>query len=175
MAQTWAAINHKSVKNFLIESVVKVSVVSEWHNFATPMDCSPPGSSVQGILQARILGWVAIPFSRGSSPPKDKTLVSCIAGWFFYHLSHQGSPSVMPPNKTQFSTFRSYFFSSGQFGLPAKGPRVVFPFPWTGALVQAGTSCASLPPQRVQTNVGESLLVLGSPDYWLIILVFGNV
>ena len=36
-----------------------------------PMDCSPPGSSVHGILQARILEWVAIPFSRGSSQPRD--------------------------------------------------------------------------------------------------------
>ena len=35
------------------------------------MDCSPPGSSVRGILQARILQWVAIPFSRGSSQPRD--------------------------------------------------------------------------------------------------------
>ena len=43
---------------------------------------SPPGSSVHGILQARILEWVAIPFSRGSSRPKDQTQVSCIAGRF---------------------------------------------------------------------------------------------
>ena len=48
-----------------------------------PMDCSPPGSSVHGILQARILEWVAIPFSRGSSQPRDGTQVSCIAGRFF--------------------------------------------------------------------------------------------
>ena len=48
-----------------------------------PMDCSPPGSSVHGILQARILEWVAIPFSRGSSQPRDRTLVSYIAGRFF--------------------------------------------------------------------------------------------
>ena len=48
-----------------------------------PMDCGPPGSSVHGILQARIQEWVAIPFSRGSSQPKDPTLVSCIAGRFF--------------------------------------------------------------------------------------------
>ena len=45
-----------------------------------PMDCSPPGSSVQGILQARILNWVAISFSRGSSRPRDQTWVSRIAG-----------------------------------------------------------------------------------------------
>ena len=45
-----------------------------------PVDCSPPGSSVHGILQARILEWVAISFSRGSSRPRDWTQVSCIAG-----------------------------------------------------------------------------------------------
>ena len=41
-----------------------------------PVDYSPPGSSVHGILQARILEWVAIPFSRGSSRPRDGTWVS---------------------------------------------------------------------------------------------------
>ena len=45
-----------------------------------PMDCRPPGSSVNGILQARILEWVAIPFSRGSSQPRDQTQVSHFAG-----------------------------------------------------------------------------------------------
>ena len=44
------------------------------------MDCSPPGFSVHGILQARILEWVAISFSRGSFRPRDRTQVSCIAG-----------------------------------------------------------------------------------------------
>ena len=48
-----------------------------------PMDCSPPGSSVQGIFQARILEWVAIPSSRGSSQTRDGTQVSHIAGRFF--------------------------------------------------------------------------------------------
>ena len=47
------------------------------------MDCSPPGSSVHGILQARILEWVAMPSSRGSSQPRDRTQVSRIAGGFF--------------------------------------------------------------------------------------------
>ena len=44
------------------------------------MDCSPPGSSVHGILQARILEWVAMSFSRGSSWPSDWTCISCIRG-----------------------------------------------------------------------------------------------
>ena len=48
-----------------------------------PMDCSPPGSSVHGISQAKILEWVAIPFSRGSSWPSDQTQVSCIESRFF--------------------------------------------------------------------------------------------
>ena len=47
------------------------------------IDCTPLGSSVHGILQARIFQWVAIPFSRGSSWPRGWTWVSCIAGRFF--------------------------------------------------------------------------------------------
>ena len=53
-----------------------------------PVDCSPPGSSVHGILQARILEWVAMPSSRGSSKPRDQTqisYVSCIGGQVLYH------------------------------------------------------------------------------------------
>ena len=48
-----------------------------------PMDCSTPGSSVHGILQARILQWIAIAFSRGSFWPRDQTQVSHITGKFF--------------------------------------------------------------------------------------------
>ena len=47
------------------------------------MGCSPPGFSVHGILQARILEWVAVPFSRGSSQPRDRTCISSIADRFF--------------------------------------------------------------------------------------------
>ena len=56
--------------------------------FVTPMDCSPLGSSVHGVLQARILEWVAISFSRGSSQPRDRThvsYVSYISSWVLYH------------------------------------------------------------------------------------------
>ena len=48
-----------------------------------PMDCILPSSSVHGILQARILEWVAISFSKGSYWPRDQTPVSCIVGRFF--------------------------------------------------------------------------------------------
>ena len=56
------------------------------------MDCSPPGSSVHGIFQARILKWVAIFFSRGSSRPKGQTClscVSCIGKWILYPCAMQ--------------------------------------------------------------------------------------
>ena len=58
------------------------------------MDWSPPGSSVRGILQARWLEWVAIPFPRGSSRPRDQIRVSCISRQILYRLSHQGSPHM---------------------------------------------------------------------------------
>ena len=45
-----------------------------------PTDCRLPGSSVHGILQARILQWAAIPFAKGSSQPRVRTRISCIAG-----------------------------------------------------------------------------------------------
>ena len=59
------------------------SVSQSCPTLCEPMDCSPAGSSVHGILQTRILEWVAIPFSRGSSWPRDRIPVSCIAGRFF--------------------------------------------------------------------------------------------
>ena len=61
-----------------------VCLAAQWcPTLCDPMDCSPPGSSVHGILQARTLEWVTMPFSRGSSPPRDWTLVSRTAGGFF--------------------------------------------------------------------------------------------
>ena len=79
-----------------------------------PMDCSPPGSSVHGILQARILGWVAMPFSRGLPDPG-----------ILYCLSHQGSPRILewvaysfsrgsshPRNQTGVSCITGGFFPS---------------------------------------------------------------
>ena len=57
---------------------VKVKVAQLCLTLCDPMDCI-----VHGILQARILEWVAIPFSRGSSQARDRTQVSCIAGGFF--------------------------------------------------------------------------------------------
>ena len=59
---------------------VQVLIAQSCWTLCDPMDCSPPGSSVHRILQARILEWVAIPFPRGSSWPRDWPPVFCIAG-----------------------------------------------------------------------------------------------
>ena len=58
-----------------------------------PMDCSLPGSSIHGILQARILEWVVMPSSRGSSQPRDQTCVSCLLHW------QAGYLPLVPPGR----------------------------------------------------------------------------
>ena len=68
----------------IIDSIdMKVKVAQSCPTLCDPVDCSLPGSSVHGILQARILEWVADPFSRESSQSRNRTQVSCIIGGFF--------------------------------------------------------------------------------------------
>ena len=67
-----------------------------------PVDCSPPESTVHGILQARILEWVAISFSRGSSQLGDRTQVSCFGWWILY---------IEPPGKPPFKKLTPDFKS----------------------------------------------------------------
>ena len=62
---------------------IRVLVAQSCPTLCNARDCSPPGSSVHGILQARVLEWAAIPFSRGSSWPRNRTWVSYVAGRFF--------------------------------------------------------------------------------------------
>ena len=62
---------------------VKVLIAQLCPTLFDPVDCSPPGFSVHGKSQARILEWVAISSSRGSSQPRDRTRVSCSANRFF--------------------------------------------------------------------------------------------
>ena len=100
------------------------------------MDCSPPGSSVHGILQARILEWVAISFSRGSSWPRDRTQVSRIAGrcfnlWATRESLEQvaypfSSGSSQPRSQTRVSCTAGRFFTKQRYrnpqSLPTKWP-----------------------------------------------------
>ena len=76
-------VYHHLFEMLPMQSEVKVKSLSPIWLFANPPDCSPPGISVFGILQARILEWVAISFSRGYSQPRNRTQVSHIAGKCF--------------------------------------------------------------------------------------------
>ena len=69
--------------------LLRRSVVSD---SATPWTVASPGSSVHGIVQARILERVAMPSSRGSSPPKDGTQVSCVGRWILYYRITREAP-----------------------------------------------------------------------------------
>ena len=85
--KSYEKVNNKRTKislQTLYSFVLVLCLVTQWcPTLCDPVDCSPPSSSVHGILQARILEGVAISFSRGSSQPRDWTQVSCIAGRFF--------------------------------------------------------------------------------------------
>ena len=71
----------------LTKNIAYVTVCSVVSTLRDPMHRSPPDSSVHGISQASILEWVAIPFSRGSSRPRDQTRVSCISRKMLYHCA----------------------------------------------------------------------------------------
>ena len=80
----------KSIINALHykEHLWEVLVTNLYQTLCDPIDCSQPGFSVHGILQARILEWVAIPFFSGSSRPGDQAWVSyiaCIGRRVLYH------------------------------------------------------------------------------------------
>ena len=68
-----------------------VYVCSVCLTLCDPMDCSPPGSSVHGIIPARILEWFAISSSKGSSLPRNQTRIACIGRWILLPLCHLGS------------------------------------------------------------------------------------
>ena len=87
MAESFLVLQHSWA------NIVKVLGAQSCLALCESMNHSPPASSVHGILQARILEWVAFPLSRGSSQPRDWILVSGIAG-ILYYLSQQGSPSL---------------------------------------------------------------------------------
>ena len=71
------------VSNMCVYVAVLCFITQSCPTLCDPIDCSSPEASVHGILQARTLEWVAIPFSRESSQPRGQTQISCIAGGFF--------------------------------------------------------------------------------------------
>ena len=85
-SRAWKSLPSQTPCSHLVWGLVtnpgkgKVFVTQSRPTLGNLMDCNPPGSSVHGILQTGILEWVALPFSKGSSWPREQTRVSCIAG-----------------------------------------------------------------------------------------------
>ena len=92
----WATREVLSLKTFkFFLHILKCSVVTQsCPTLCDPMDCSPPGSSVHGILQARILEWVAISSFRGCSRPRDRTWAFRITGRCFTLWATKEAPYI---------------------------------------------------------------------------------
>ena len=110
-------IKHKSLVTggFFTSWATREAQKWKWKSLSHVWRCYPRDYVVHGILQARILDWVAVLLSRASSQPRERTQVSHIAGGFFYQLSHQGSPRILE--------WVAYPFSKG-LSLPRNRTRV---------------------------------------------------
>ena len=132
------------------------------------MDCSPSGFSVHGILQARILEWVAISFSRGIFPTHGSNPHLLHCRQILYQLSPQGSPICLPLSKLVFSFFNSifplYWFSSVQSLSHVR----LFATPWTAACrasLSITNSRSSLKLTSIESVMSSShLKLLSSPS-----------
>ena len=133
-------------------------VVQSCPRLCDPMGYSPPVSSVHGIFQAKILEWVAISFSRGSSQPRDRTQVSHIAGWYFtiWNTREVLSPRVCsdscPLSPWCYLNISSSVapFSSCSQSFPASGS---FPMSWlfaSGVQSIEVSASASVLPMNIQ-------------------------
>ena len=134
--------------NILKRSYKEYGVLVSQSNptFCDPKDCNRPGSSVHGVLQARILEWVAIPSSRESSQPRDWTWISCIVGGFFtvwatreapFHRYYVNNRDVLSPSTDTFEMKSSSvlpvasFFARSHFPITPKGnPGRLCLMPW---------------------------------------------
>ena len=100
------------------------------------MDCSPPGSSVHGILQARIVEWVAMLSSRGSSPPRDQTRFLCLLHW------QACSWPLVPPGKPAAAAAAAKSPSvMSNFVRPHRQQPTRLPCPWDSPGKNSGVGC----------------------------------
>ena len=130
------------------------------------MDCSPPGSSVHGILQTRILEWVAVSFSRGSSQHRDQIHVSCIEGRFLTpeplrwtmqkHASRSVAERSYPTSEVRGGGLVELSHTQGQ----GRRPRGATPHPRSGGCTGKRGPRGATPTSRSGGEV-DTLLVQG--------------
>ena len=136
----------------------KVLVTQSCPTLCDPMDCSPLGSSVHGILQARILEWVAISFSRGSSSPRDWTWVSHTADSSVQPLSH------VRLFATPWTAACQASLSNTNSRSPPKPMSIVSMMPSNHLILCCPLLPSIFPSIRVFSN--ESALLIRWPKYW---------
>ena len=95
------SINRWMDKQNKIYSCCCCLVTKSCPTFCNATDSSLPGFSVHGVSQARILKWVAISFSRGSSWSRDRTCVSCVGWWILYHWATREAIRIYSNNKKE--------------------------------------------------------------------------
>ena len=112
------------------------SIAQSCPTLCNPMDCSPPGSSVPGIFQARIRECIAISFSRGASRPRDRTRVSWIADRFFTIWATREALNNEVTPKLNGNTYCYYFLFSGEWDLVPQQEMETVPLQlkWGGVL-----------------------------------------
>ena len=120
------------------------------------MDCSPPGSSVHGISQARILEWVAISFSRGASRPRHWTHVFCIGRRILYRWATREAPghfSDFLKSQKSICDFLFFFLSCcmacGKLSSPVRDGTHT---PCTGSRVSSPLDVQGSPPKSIRTS-----------------------
>ena len=122
-------------------------------------NCSPPGFSVPGILQARILEWIAIPFSRGSSRPRDRTLVSCTASRFFTIWDTGKSHyNLITSFKTPFFIYRHHVLKYWDFNIQMGGGHRSVHYTTLQTLLQDSESQAQWPRENMTVSPGQECL-----------------
>ena len=130
-----------------------------------PMDCSPPGSSVHGILQSRILEWVAMPFSRGSSWPRNRTLVSCISctgKWILYHCNTQEALILYRKFKNKSLVWQNWRLNVNLTAVHTKSTKPLFTTPSKAILsLGAGATVVTI------NNLQALHLLTPAPSPWL--------
>ena len=137
----------------VVDAWVLVLSRSVMSDSVTHMDCSPPGSSVREISQARILEWVAMPSSRGSSPPRDWTPVFHIVGRFFTVWATREAPGIDCTEKSKFfPASNSLLFLNRNF-------RSLLILQWNRQIVGAGVTSWGLGERKKWSRsvVSESL------------------
>ena len=148
----WVTVNPASQFLLVWCTPRKMLVLQSCLALCSPMNCNPPGSAVHGILQARILEWVAIPFSRESSQPRDQTRSSVLQAdslpseprdlpkpWFWVWID-QSSPS---PRIPKHYTPQTLIKTHAQID-PA--PLYLYTLPWPSYVVPSGMSVLLLGP-----------------------------